>query len=217
MCKLLLPRPGSGVRLPANSVGSFMQSYLAYDGLDVEDLSLEVPGGTQQLSGCMRPVLVRPQNLRWHLEPDLGDPEKEWDEPAKVRRATSNFSRARAKTTQGSKHLVLDFHLGPGQYATMAMREVMRARASAAPRHIVFESDSEDRRPEQSSPVRAGQVTQLTTSGPRGFGVTNRSTVSQAMLVGSKVYSEGNQGDTVRNWLEEKYNLRDDNTGYKSY
>ena len=41
-------------------------------------------------------------------------------------------------------NLILDFHLGPGQYATMAMREVMRARSAPTPRHIVFSSSSGD-------------------------------------------------------------------------
>lgn len=150
VCKLLLPRPGSGMQLPANSVGSFMRSYLEYDGLRADDLKLEGPGTAEsswQLHGCMRPVLVRPKKLLWHLEGQAERPVPV-DEPAKVTRATNHFSRARAKRelqSQGDEktNLVLDFRLGPGQYATMAMREVMRPRTAQAPRHIVFSSDSE--------------------------------------------------------------------------
>eukprot|EP00438_Fugacium_kawagutii_P031347 Skav215371 [mRNA] locus=scaffold1391:833297:847809:- [translate_table: standard] len=149
VCKLLLPRPGSGMQLPANSVGSFMRSYLEYDGLRADDLKLEGPGRAEswQLHGCMRPVLVRPKKLVWHLEAQAERPVAPSDEPAKVTRATNHFSRARAKRELQSgdvkTNLVLDFHLGPGQYATMAMREVMRPRTAQAPRHIVFSSDSE--------------------------------------------------------------------------
>ena len=75
------------------------------------------------------------------------------DEPAKVTRATNHFSRARAKKEISGRTLVLDFHLGPGQYATMAMREVMRPRNTRAPRHIVF-SDSEAESPCRERPAK---------------------------------------------------------------
>ncbi|CAE7263791.1 PUS7, partial [Symbiodinium natans] len=95
------------------------------------------------LTGCMRRVIVRPEKLSWYLEPNLGVPDTDWaDLPGKaVSRATN--TRTRAKHLDGSKSLVLDFHLGPGQYATMAMREVMRPRPSKAPQHHVFFSDTE--------------------------------------------------------------------------
>ena len=151
MSNLLLPRPGSGMQLPANSVGSFMRGYLEYDSLDAEELTLEGPNDSfWQLTGCMRPVLLRPQNLSWHLEVNSGDPKMEHGndfhalEPSKVTRATNHFSRARAKKEMSGSNLIMDFHLGPGQYATMALREVMRLRGGHPKlRHIVFSSESE--------------------------------------------------------------------------
>ena len=158
ICRLLLPRPGSGMQLPANSVGSFMRSYLEYDGLNADELNLEGPGSESgkswQLTGCMRPVLVRPRDLVWHLQEGHSErPVAPVDEPAKVTRATNHFSRARAKKENSARTLVLDFHLGPGQYATMAMREVMRPRTIRAPRHIVF-SDSEAESPCRERPAK---------------------------------------------------------------
>ncbi|CAK9019441.1 unnamed protein product [Durusdinium trenchii] len=152
--QLLLPRPGSGMQLPANTVGHFMQSYLQYDSLQSEELNLEQPGGTWwQLTGCMRPVVVRPQQFTWHLEVNTDEQPATLiraacsngsTEPARVTRATNHFSRVRAKKEAPGSNLILDFHLGPGQYATMAMREVMRARSAPTPRHIVFSSSSGD-------------------------------------------------------------------------
>ena len=151
ICSLLLPRPGSGMQLPTNSVGSFMRSYLEYDGLNADDLNLEGPNESEtwRLTGCMRPVLVRPKKLLWHLEKSESSerPNASMGEPAKVTRATNHFSRARAKKEVQGSNLLLDFHLGPGQYATMAMREVMRARNAQMPRHIVFTSESEAESP----------------------------------------------------------------------
>ncbi|CAE7327208.1 Pus7, partial [Symbiodinium pilosum] len=146
---LVLPRPGAGVSLPSHGVGHFMRSYLAYDGLDPEELMLEAAhtDDPMYLTGCMRRVLVRPGQLSWYLEPNLGTPDSDWpDQPGtKVSRATNCFSRVRAKhDLDGSKSLVLDFHLGPGQYATMAMREVMRPRPPKAPPRHTFFSDTEE-------------------------------------------------------------------------
>ena len=152
ICSLLLPRPGSGMQLPTNSVGSFMRSYLDYDGLNADDLHLEGPNESEawRLTGCMRPVLVRPKKMVWHLEKSGAErPSASMGEPAKVTRATNHFSRARAKKEVQGSNLVLDFHLGPGQYATMAMREVMRARNAQMPRHIVFASESEAESPSE--------------------------------------------------------------------
>ncbi|CAE7787103.1 Pus7, partial [Symbiodinium microadriaticum] len=156
--QLLLPRPGAGelcVSLPAHHVGQFMRSYLAYDGLDPEELTLEAPHTDDpvRLTGCMRHVLIRPEKLSWYLEPNVGIPETDWaDQPGtKVSRAVNHFARARAKhDLDESDSLVLDFQLGPGQYATMAMREVMRRRPPKAPRHLVF-SDSEAPAPGDST------------------------------------------------------------------
>eukprot|EP00439_Symbiodinium_sp_Y106_P027304 s7212_g3.t1 len=147
--QLLLPRPGAGVSLPVHHVGHFMRSYLAYDGLDPEELTLEAPHTDDpvRLTGCMRHVLIRPEKLSWYLEPNVGIPETDWaDQPGtKVSRAVNHFARARAKHDLDEREsLVLDFQLGPGQYATMAMREVMRRRPpKAPPRHLVF-SDTEE-------------------------------------------------------------------------
>ena len=171
VCRLLLPRPGSGMQLPANSVGSFMRSYLEYDGLSADELNLEGPGSvlgnSWQLSGCMRPVLVRPKDLVWHLEHHSQRPVAPSDEPAKVTRATNHFSRARAKREVQGTNLVLDFHLGPGQYATMAMREIMRPRQARAPRHIVF-SDSEAETPKERPAKREKSGGQLNNQKPCG-------------------------------------------------
>lgn len=95
------------MQLPANTVGHFMQSYLQYDSLQSEELNLEQPGGTWwQLTGCMRPVVVRPQQFTWHLEVNTDEQPATLiraacsngsTEPARVTRATNHFSRVRAK------------------------------------------------------------------------------------------------------------------------
>lgn len=132
---VLLPRPGTGVALPENGIGVLMKSYLAYDGLDPESLCLEASNGSRShvLRGVHRPVVARPMGLRWGL-----------------RRSKSVPGLASADI---SHTLIVDFSLGPGQYATMAMREVMRKRPPRPPpRHVVFSDGSE---PEAPSPARS--------------------------------------------------------------
>lgn len=81
-------------------------------------------GAERYLQGAYRPVVSRPRRLRWGVE---------WPEDCK---------RAR----RGTRTVVLDFLLTRGQYATMAMRELMRKRPPRKPkRHILFsESESDD-------------------------------------------------------------------------
>ena len=148
IANVMLPRPGSGVPFPKNSVGCFMRSYLEYDGLDASELNLEGPVGSfQSLTGCLRPVVARPMDLSYHLEPSSAAPSKDWWEPSKVTRATNLYSRARRSAS--STDLLLDFSLCPGQYATMALREVMRPRVLPVPKHIIFESEEEPETPSE--------------------------------------------------------------------
>lgn len=124
MHDVLLPRPGIGTQMPTHEIGPLMNSYLAYDGLDSSNLRLEssVPKSEGHvLVGALRPLVSRPKRMRWSMERDQTD----------------------CHPSRRPRTLVLDFGLAPGQYATMALREVMRRRPlQRPPQHVVF-SDSE--------------------------------------------------------------------------
>ena len=99
IANVMLPRPGTGVPFPKNSVGTFMRSYLEYDGLDAEELNLEGPvNHFQSLTGCLRPVVARPMDLSYRLEPSAAAPSKDFWEPSKVTRARNLYAASAVRT-----------------------------------------------------------------------------------------------------------------------
>uniref|UniRef100_A0A8C7XY07 Pseudouridylate synthase PUS7L n=1 Tax=Oryzias sinensis TaxID=183150 RepID=A0A8C7XY07_9TELE len=98
--QLLLPMPGNTVKYPENAMATWYQERLARDGLT--DCRFRVSSLKLNLPGCYRPLLAVPHNLRYEL-----------------RRADGS--------QDGALTLTLNFDLNPACYATVCLREIMKA------------------------------------------------------------------------------------------
>lgn len=99
--QLLLPMPGNTVKYPENAMATWYRERLARDGLT--DCRFRVGSLKLNLPGCYRPLLAAPHNLQYEL-----------------RRADDGVQdRALA--------LTLNFDLNPSCYATVCLREIMKA------------------------------------------------------------------------------------------
>ncbi|KAF6732576.1 Pseudouridylate synthase 7-like protein [Oryzias melastigma] len=100
--QLLLPMPGNTVTYPENAMATWYQERLARDGLT--DCRFRVGSLKLNLPGCYRPLLAAPHNLQYEL-----------------RRADDDGVQDRALA------LTLNFDLNPSCYATVCLREIMKA------------------------------------------------------------------------------------------
>uniref|UniRef100_A0A3P9IA45 Pseudouridylate synthase PUS7L n=1 Tax=Oryzias latipes TaxID=8090 RepID=A0A3P9IA45_ORYLA len=98
--QLLLPMPGNTVKYPENAMATWYQERLARDGLT--DCRFRVSSLKLNLPGCYRPLLAFPHNLQYEL-----------------RRADGS--------QDGALTLTLNFDLNPACYATVCLREIMKA------------------------------------------------------------------------------------------
>lgn len=123
--RLVLPLPGAAVVLPEDDLGAFYRTALAHEGIEMDDgVWLEVSASRDAedddnwlaIQGDYRPLLLRPQRMRWSVEPadDADD--------------------------AAASDVALRFDLPPGAYATMCLREAIKA-TPPAPRggHVRFE------------------------------------------------------------------------------
>ncbi|EER01930.1 tRNA pseudouridine synthase D, putative [Perkinsus marinus ATCC 50983] len=122
---VVLPRPGRDALFPDNFVGTVMRQYYAFDGVDVEDVTVEQnqAGEVWDILGDYRNVLSRAAGLKWQLV-----------EEADV---TGTIQR----------HCNTEFSLAPGQYATMFLREVMELKEGGRgckKRRIIFDDSDDD-------------------------------------------------------------------------
>ena len=129
---VVIPLPGADVLYPETPDGVLYKQRLFHDGIDPEAPGIEASAGRAcddnwfSLQGDYRHLLQRPKRMRWEiLEEEVSAHEAEGRPQASVR-----------------SHLdvAVQFDLGPGAYATMALREVMDPRSSHArpPHHIRF-------------------------------------------------------------------------------
>ncbi|KAF4668110.1 hypothetical protein FOL47_003174 [Perkinsus chesapeaki] len=121
---VVLPRPGRDVLFPENFVGTLMRQYYSFDGVDIEDVTVEQnqAGETWDFLGDYRNVLSKATGLDWRLIEETD--------------AAGNPLR----------HCDTAFSLAPGQYATMFLREVMdlkKGGRGCKRRRIIFD-DSDD-------------------------------------------------------------------------
>ena len=160
--EVVLPLPGVAVRFPRCEVGRLYRSLLAHDGVDADDVGLEVsasadpsdPASWMPLCGDYRPILLRPRGLRWSTAaaatraPRRCDDETNADAGAG---AESSASDADADTSAAPPAEVspapesekrvdvsVDFDLPPGAYASMALREVSKTVPPPMTGHIRF-------------------------------------------------------------------------------
>ncbi|RKP11202.1 pseudouridine synthase [Thamnocephalis sphaerospora] len=123
---IVLPLPGYDVRYPENDIGDFIAELMHKDGLDPKKMKknddfISLPGG-------YRTLFSMPQDLKWEL--------LRYDDPA-APLALTDLDRLEEKeeihSNQGA-HLAirLEMTLAAGQYATMALRELMHQDTSPA-------------------------------------------------------------------------------------
>ena len=76
--RLVLPLPGAAVVLPEEDLGAFYRTALAHEGIEMDDgVWLEVSASRDAedednwlaIQGDYRPLLLRPQRMRWSVEP----------------------------------------------------------------------------------------------------------------------------------------------------
>lgn len=123
---VVLPLPGYDITYPANETGQWYEEIMAEDGLSSE--KLKGPNKKESLGGAYRKMMIKPGNLQWKFT-TYND--------AKETLIYSDLDKLRGKeepdaSKDGShRALILDFQLPSSAYATMALREILKADTSA--------------------------------------------------------------------------------------
>jgi len=123
---VLLPLPGWDVSYPENETEQWYKEALEEHDLTSEKLKSNVK--TYSLTGAYRKLLVKPENMNWSF--------KKYNSPYSVLIA-SDFEEVKGKKADDDipdgnyKALLLDFTLPSSSYATMTLREILKADTSA--------------------------------------------------------------------------------------
>jgi tRNA pseudouridine13 synthase len=138
---VVLPVPGHAVVYPDNAVGAAYRKMLATDGIDMS--AHFEPDGSQQfaLDGYYRHVVQKPTSVSFRLarydDPTVPLIETDVDRLLKKYSADGNDSSDRKSDEKGGEDkrpahraLVLEFELGYGSDATVALRELMKQSSS---------------------------------------------------------------------------------------
>ncbi|KAI8051485.1 pseudouridine synthase [Syncephalis plumigaleata] len=123
---IVLPLPGHRIQYPTNEIGAYIKDLMEKDGLDPYNMERKVD--FISLPGSYRRVLGVTRDLQWEL--------LRYDDP-KSSLALSDLERLEGHpdihSSEGRYLAVrLAFTLTPGQYATMALRELMHQDTSPA-------------------------------------------------------------------------------------
>ncbi|OZJ04650.1 hypothetical protein BZG36_02895 [Bifiguratus adelaidae] len=130
---VVLPQPGHKVIYPTNEIGIFYEDLMAKDGLNPHEMVRKVK--EYSLTGAYRKLMAKPNDLTWKLM-RYSD--------AEVPLTLTDLEKLEGKVqmehangfpdSQDGEHLavVLELSLQTSQYATMALREVMRQETSSA-------------------------------------------------------------------------------------
>ncbi|XP_055385256.1 pseudouridylate synthase 7 homolog [Condylostylus longicornis] len=122
---VLLPLPGWDVSYPKNETEEWYREALEEHGLTSEKLKNNVR--TYSLTGAYRKLIVKPENMSWTF--------KKYDSTTSVLIA-SDFENLKGKKADDDlpdgkyKALLLDFTLPSSSYATMTLREILKADTS---------------------------------------------------------------------------------------
>ncbi|KAL3851730.1 hypothetical protein ACJMK2_015451 [Sinanodonta woodiana] len=123
---VVLPLPGYDVIYPKNEVHDWYREALAHDKLDIENMRHKIKD--YSLSGAYRKLLVKPKDFKWQTMyyDDVNVPlaHGDWDR---------HKNESEPVSVAGGKHkaLILEMSLPSSCYATMAIREVLKADTSA--------------------------------------------------------------------------------------
>lgn len=123
---IVLPLPGYDVTYPDNELKTWYDEFLAEYDLSSEKLKTNVK--QYSLAGTYRKLFTKPENMSWEF--------KRYNSPTSVLIA-SDYEKLKDKRADddipdGSfKALLLDFCLPSSAYATMALREILKADTSS--------------------------------------------------------------------------------------
>jgi tRNA pseudouridine13 synthase len=133
---VVLPLPGFDVVYPANEIGQFYVEFMRGEkggGLDPHDMRRTWKDIS--LSGGYRKFLARPVQMHWEVKRYMGDTEQlvETDLDKLLKNHNQELEdvlvKEETKNEPGSEKLavILRLQLGSSQYATMALRELLKA------------------------------------------------------------------------------------------
>ncbi|KAL0090839.1 pseudouridine synthase [Phycomyces blakesleeanus] len=121
---VVYPMPGSRSKYPANAIGDFYKQLLEKDNINIKNAQQHF----KKLMGDYRPMMVKPKNVGWKFI--------RYDNP-ETKLFNTDYDRITSVpepvSVPNGKYLGLavELTLGTSQYATMALREVMRSDTSA--------------------------------------------------------------------------------------
>ncbi|RKP13818.1 pseudouridine synthase [Piptocephalis cylindrospora] len=129
---VLLPLPGFDVLYPTHFIGEKYREYMLKDGLDPERMRRSIR--EYSLSGAYRHILCRPANLSWKTMQYEDD-----KAPLILSDADILDGIPEPEENKNGQHmaLILSLTLGTSQYATMALRELLRVDSSSE-HHILL-------------------------------------------------------------------------------
>ncbi|KAJ2963867.1 hypothetical protein NQZ79_g1127 [Umbelopsis isabellina] len=122
---VVLPQPGTKILYPANEVLDVYKSIMKPDNID--PLNMNIPNQEYRLPGAYRALLAKPSQLDWSFI-RYDDPNK------KLCRTDADILKGEAELTSTEGQylaLRLNLSLSTSQYATMALREIMKQQTSA--------------------------------------------------------------------------------------
>lgn len=127
---IVLPSPGFDVIYPENELADVYRQIMEADGVDHQNMKRNIKEFS--LAGSYRYVVSKPGNVEWWV--------KKYDDPTDqlvktdldlISEKLSSEDRISAGIENGKKDaVVLKLQLGTSQYATMALREVMKVDTS---------------------------------------------------------------------------------------
>ncbi|XP_062544575.1 pseudouridylate synthase 7 homolog [Armigeres subalbatus] len=148
---VVLPLPGHDITYPANECGQWYEEILAEDDLSSEKLKGQTK--KESLGGAYRKMMIKPGNLQWKFT-TYND--------AKETLIFSDLEKLKGKNEPdaikdaSNRALILDFQLPSSTYATMALREILKADTSAIHQRTLEEEHS--KKSDEPSSVSVTQV-----------------------------------------------------------
>ncbi|KAI9596487.1 pseudouridine synthase [Syncephalis fuscata] len=151
---IVLPLPGHHIEYPSNEIGQFITTLMEKDGLD--PLNMERKVDFISLPGSYRRVFAIPRDLRWEL--------LRYDDPT-APLTLSDLDKLQNKPNIHSdtgKYLAirLALTLTAGQYATMALRELMRQDTSPAFQFNLSKLHAQEQQQQQQQQQQSITVTE---------------------------------------------------------
>ncbi|KAF1811502.1 putative pseudouridine synthase TruD/Pus7 [Eremomyces bilateralis CBS 781.70] len=130
---VVLPLPGFDILYPANEIGDYYKEFMGSEkGGGIDPYDMRRKWKDISLSGSYRKLLSRPgvaeHSVKRYSHPDEQLVETDWERLQKKGAAGSQAEEAKEGSGSGDNiAVILKLQLGSSQYATMALRELMKA------------------------------------------------------------------------------------------